>query len=366
MKKRLLTLSLLSTLVLGSGIALTACGTTTTTEEDEKDDRYAIWEGLDDVELSMGGEIPDLSQGVTAKDNEGKTLTVKLIEELSDDIDLTKEGSYVVFFKAYDGDTVVDEEDTGTQLRTVHVVQGTYIPDGSFDTGIEGWSGNGNNGSVMNYDYDGINKALRVNITNSGNTYWLNQVEYNGLDVKKGVTYEISLKVKSTTGRNIGCTVEVPSLGYKVIESSMPNSVGLATGVDEYKELKFYYTSDDNYKSVKLGFTLGRFTEVDDDPATVWIDDVSMKPMDKKANSTGITFTGNTSYSFSSISQLNDAPKITAVDENYQPVELTRIGSLPKEEYPSSISESSFGEMWYYQDEEGNLSYFRRQFEYRR
>lgn len=365
MKKRFLTLSLLSTLTLGLGVSLFSCGTPENPTE-EKEERYAIWEGLEDIEVNMGTTLPDLTQGVSAKDNEGKDLVVKLDEEMSDEVDLTKEGSYVVFFKAYDGDTVVDEKNTGTQLRTVRVVQGCYIPDGSFDNGIQGWSGNGNNGSVMNFDYDSINKAMRINITNSGNTYWLNQVEYNGLDVKKGVTYEISFKAKSTTGRNIGCTVEVPSQGYKVIESSMPNSVGLPTGTNEYTELKFYYTSDENYSSVKLGLTLGRFTEVDDAPSTVWIDDISMTPMAKKANSTGIVFEGSTTYSFSSISQLNDAPAITAVDANYQPVELTRIGSLPTEEYPSNISDSSFGEMWYYEDDEGNLSYFRRQFEYRR
>ena len=364
MKKRLLTISLLSTLILGSGVALTSCNTTN--NETKEDERYVIWQGLEDVDIQMGDEIPDLSLGVSAKDSDGKDLTVKLISEMSDDIDLTKEGSYVVFFKAFDGENAVDEDATGTQLRTIHVIQGTYIPDGGFDNGIVGWSGNGNNGSAMNFDYDSENKALRVNVTNSGNTYWLNQVEYNGLDVKKGVTYEISVKAKSTTGRNIGCTVEIPSQGYKVIESSMPNSVGLPTKTDEYNELKFYYTSDDNYTSVKLGFTLGRFTEVDDAPATVWLDDISMKAMDKKANSTGIKFTGETSYSFSSISQLNDAPEITAVDSNYQPVELTRIGSLPKEEYPSNINDSSFGEMWYYVDGDGNLSYFRRQFEFRR
>ena len=186
------------------------------------------WEGVADLNLDMGDAAPNLILGVTAKQGD-KVLTIKIDEERSDEVDTSVAGAFSIYYIAYDGSTPVGEALNGEYIRTVNVSRGTYIDNNKFETANKkGWGGNGNGNSEMSWDIDTTQKALVVNIVKSGDEYWQNQVEFNGLEVKANTTYVVDIRAKSDTPRNIGATMEVPALSYRCIDSVSVNSTPVA------------------------------------------------------------------------------------------------------------------------------------------
>lgn len=373
MKKKLLALSLLGVLSLGSIVGMTSCGEGQTNSDDNGGDNNnggddnekveVIWGGLEDIETYLFEEEPDLLEGVTATTSDGKSLTVRVNEDNSDILDMTKAGAYYISYDAYDGDALVNSDDAHAD-RMVIVNQGVYVSNGTFDNSIATWTANGNEGAAVTASYDAEQKCMVLNVSNSGSKYYQNQAEVNGLQVEAGVTYKVSFDAKSDTGHTVAATMEDPGNSYKVIESANPNSVGYET-TNEWQTFNFYYTSDVDCDNTKLGIMVGRFTEKDDAPAKVYIDNVKIEKMDKVANSTGVTFTGDHYVTVTSFEEYQSLSDITAVDASGNPVTLTREGAKPTEAWPSTMTEAQFGEMWKYEDADGNLSYFRRQITYK-
>lgn len=370
-RKKVLGVALLSALTFGSVVGMTACGGTPAEDtEGQEEDLTVTWTGLDTVTLQMGDTAPDPLAGVTATASNGDTLTVVIDEDNSLDIDTGYPGTYTVYYYAKDADgNYVDEEGTGYAWKTFTVERGTTLDNSTFDTGIEHWSGNGNAGSVVNFSWDSTEKALLATISNAGKEYWNNQAEYNGLNLKANTTYKITFKAKSNSGRNIGVTMEIPAEGYKVVET--PNCYGLAT-TTEYQTFDFYYTTGDaDLSSIKFGFLLGRFTEADDvedpnNPDKVWIDDITITALATKANSTGVTFANAGTYKLdplNPIASIADAPQVTATDAEGNDItdELVKTGVIPTK-FNSDMTIANFAEQYMYTDEDGNISYVRREF----
>ena len=370
MKRKFLGLALLSALSLGSIVGMTSCGEDLSDVPDPDDpngdnsDKVEVtWSGLDDIETYLFEEEPDLLAGVSATTEDGKSLTVKVNEEQSDVINMEKTGAYYIYYDAYDGDELVNSDDAHAD-RMVIVNQGTYVSNGTFDNSIATWSANGNAGSQVSASYDEEQQCMVLNVANSGNEYWQNQAETRGIQVEKGVTYKVSFRAKSDTGHTVGATMEDVGAGYKVIESGNPNSVGYAT-TNEWQTYEFYYTSDVDCEDTKLAIMVGRWTEKDDAEAKIYIDDVKVEKMDKVANSTGVEFTGDHNVTVTSFDEYKNLAAVTAVDAAGNPVELVREGAQPTEAWPSDFTTAVFGEIWKYEDSDGNLSYFRRQITYK-
>ncbi len=359
--KIILGVALLGTLTFGTIGGLTSCNPDTV---NPSEDLTVTWSGIDTVTLQMNDPQPtDLLEGVKAVASDGTELEVRIDTNASAQyVDTGYPGTYVVYYYAYLDGEQVDPEDTGYAFKTWIVERGTVLDNSTFDTGITGWNGNGNAGSIMEFSWDETEKALRVDITTSGGEYWNNQVEYNGLNLDANSTYEISFKAKSTTGRNIGASIEVPAEGYAVV-GEYANCLGVAT-TDEYQEYKFYYTTTEAKSAIKLGILLGRFTEADDAPSTVWIDDVYVTKLDKTANTSGIVFENAENVEISDLSELENLPEVTAKDANGNEVELTKRGVTPTE-FTSTMTLANWAEEYSYTDSEGNFSYVRRQITWR-
>ena len=201
-------------LALSAGAVLAACGqqqpSTSSAATTSQSQVKVVWTGVDDIDLDMGDPGPNLLLGVTAKQGD-KTLTVKIDNERSDEVDTNVAGAFSIYYVAYDGETAISEDLDGEYIRTVTVSRGTYVDNADFTSADKkGWAGNGNGNSAMTWDIDAKLGALVVNITKSGDEYWQNQVEFNGLSVKANTTYVINIKAKSDTPRNIGASLEVP------------------------------------------------------------------------------------------------------------------------------------------------------------
>ena len=354
-------------LVFGAGAMLTACVSPSpqpqpTTSENQQ--VKVTWTGVEDIDLSMGDAAPDLLAGVSAKQGE-KVLTVKVDEERSDELDTSVAGAFSIYYVAYDGETAIAEELDGEFIRTINVSRGTFVDNAEFNSAdARGWGGNGNGNSAMSWRIDDAAGALVVDITASGDEYWQNQVEFNGLEVKANTTYVINIRAKSASPRNIGASLEVPAQGYRCIDTVGVNSVGY-TMSNEYQDFKFYYTAEMDFSGVKFGIILGRFNELDEvNPNTVHIDSVSITKAAKQANSTGIVFSGESQVTVKSLAEYQALAPITAADANGNPVELIKEGAAQTVEFNEDLGKAVFGEMWKYVDAEGNLSYFRRQINY--
>ena len=281
-------------LLFGVSTILASCNQPAESESTE----HVVWSGVSDLELDMGDHAPNLLLGVTATQGK-KELTVKIDEERSDELDTSVAGAFSIYYVAYNGNKAISDKLDGEYIRTITVLRGTFIDNSDFESSDKkGWSGNGNGNSEMTWDIDATQKALVVNITKAGDEYWQNQVEFNGLSVKYNTTYEIDIRAKSDTPRNIGASLEVPSLGYRCIDDVSVNSVGY-TLTNQYGSYKFYYTASASYDGVKFGIILGRFNELDETANKVYIDSVKISKLEKRANSTGITFSGNTTEKIS-------------------------------------------------------------------
>ncbi|MCR4562401.1 MAG: carbohydrate binding domain-containing protein [Bacilli bacterium] len=370
MSKKLIKSATILGLLCAAGVALAACGqqggqsSSVPAASSSIVVEEVVWQGVEDLDLDMGDPAPDLLEGVSATQGNA-VLTVKIDTERSDELNMDAAGAYSIYYVAYLGETAISEEDGGEYIRTVIVNRGTYIDNSDFSTSSKaGWTGNGNGNSEMSWDINPEISALVVNITKSGDEYWQNQVEFNGLSVKAGVTYEINIRAKSDSPRNIGASLEVPSLGYRCIDTVSVNSVGY-TMTNEYADYKFYYTASEDYDGVKFGIILGRFNELDEGTNAVFIDSVKVSKAAKVANSTGVVFTGETSVEVNSLADYEALDPVTAVDRDGNPVELVREGAVQTVEFAEELGKATFGEMWKYVDGEGNLSYFRRQINYK-
>ena len=367
MKNKLFKSTALVACLFAGGLVLASCGggeqptnPSTTQPVTEK----VKWTGVEDVTLDMGDPAPNLLLGVSAKLGD-KTLTVKIDNERSDDVDTSVAGAFSIYYVAYDGDKAISEDLDGEIVRTVTVSRGVYIDNAEFtSSNKKGWSGNGNGNSKMSWDIDTTLGALVVNIEKSGDEYWQNQVEFNGLEVKANTTYVIDIAAKSDTPRNIGASLEVPALGYKCIDKESVNSVGY-TLTSQYAHYKFYYTAEDNYNAVKFGIILGRFTELDETANKVYIDSVKITKAAKQANTSGVVFTGEHSVTVNDLAEYKALSAITAVDKDGKALELTKEGAVQTVEFNEELGTAVFGEMWKYVDAEDNLSYCRRQINYK-
>ena len=358
MKNRLFKGAAFLALVFGTTGLVAACG-----QQQVAPTEKVVWSGVDDIELDMGDAAPNLLLGVVATQGD-KTLTVRIDNEKSDEVNTDVAGAFSIYYVAYDGDKAVDESLNGEVVRTVSVLRGTHVDNNEFKSNDKrGWGGNGNAGSEMTWDIDTAQQALVVNITKSGNEYWQNQVEFNGLTVKANTTYEITIRAKSATPRNIGASLEVPALGYRCIDKVSVNSVGY-TMTTSFADYKFYYTAEENFDGVKFGIILGRFNELDETANTVTIDKVEVKKMAKQANSTGVTFTGESHVEVRDLAEYRALPAVTAT-KGGQAVTLTKEGAVQGVEFNEELATAVFGEMWKYVDGDGNLSYFRRQITYK-
>lgn len=357
-------------LVFSAGALLASCGgqqpqTTTSAAgtTSQAQTVKVVWEGVEDITLDMGDTIPNLLLGVKATQG-NKVLTVKIDNERSDEVDTSVAGAFSIYYVAYDGDTAISEDLDGEVIRTVSVERGTYVDNNEFTTSDKkGWGGNGNGNSEMSWDIDTTKGALVVDIVKSGDEYWQNQVEFNGLTVKKDTTYVIDIRAKSETPRNIGASLEVPALSYRCIDAVSVNSVGY-TMTSEYASYKFYYTASEDYDGVKFGILLGRFNELDETANKVYIDSVKITKAAKQANSTGVVFTGNTHEEVSSLEDYQALEPVTAKDKEGNALTLVKEGAVQTVEFNEELGKAVFGEMWKYEDADGNLSYFRRQIAY--
>jgi hypothetical protein len=355
-KSRLLILSAL--LVFSAVSTIYACG-----EAAERYEQVDVTRsGLDQILITSGDDLPDFLEDVEAKDPDGNTLEVKIDEEKTDKIDNVTPGRYSIYYVAYNGTLAIDSDHNGIAKRNLVIERGSYIDNQTFDEGILGWKNSVNGDSMCNLEWDKEQKAVRVNVTNSSNEYRKNQLEYNGLSVKQNTTYVVNFKAKSTTKRNVGASLEVPDYDYKLIEDVSNNALGLKTS-DKYQEFNFYFTASANYSSVKLALFFGRFNEDDDAESTVWIDDISVKPLAKTANTSGVTFSNGHNYVvIGDYEQYAALPDVIAKDADGNDLQLTKLGAVP-----SSFGDYSrllFGEARFYEDDEGNLSYFKREIDF--
>lgn len=399
MKRKFLKTVLLSGILVSTFGLVASCGSTsedTTIDDDNKDDNTGddnpidtddkqtnvTWEGLDQIFVYKGEEEPDVLKGVSAKGENGETLTVK-IAETSLKLDMTRVGRQNITLQAFNGDVAIDEDHNGIAIRTVIVQNSISLDNSTFDDGTEAWStwsGSGEDkvkGSVS-ISWDNEEKALKAQVKEAGSEFWVNQVQYVGLNnvglsTQAQKSYEISFRCKSDTERNVGITVEMKKGGY--VDEDSDNGYGVKTTKD-WQTYTFVVTSTSECSDVKIAFCLGRYNEDDDAPSTMWFDDVTIKPLAKLANSTGVVFEDPNSekdglgiaksydivYNYDEYKNLSP---ITAKDAEGNDItkDLKKIGATPSSfdgEY-----RLLFAELYTYTDSQDNLSYFVRKIDYR-
>ena len=403
MKKTLL-LVLSSLMILGTPFALSSCSTQQPVDEENPGDDNnhnddditqvapqvnVVWSGeASTITVDQGSDV-DIDalvlEGISAKGEDGTTLTVK-VSPTSNRVNLERAGSTVVTLQAYNGDTAMDAEHNGTLQRRVVVQAGCYIENGTFDNGrigsdISVWK-NGQTGASVTIagdrkEHDG---CLRIEVSNPGQYWYDNQVEFKGLTTKEKVTYLVTFDAKSTTSRNIGITLEMKDSPYTMVDTISENGWSQKT-TTEWQTYQFVISSEIARANVKLALSVGYFNDDDAGQSTVYVDNVKIEALDKYANSTGVTFEGRNPlgvglipeedrdsvramdyWVINSEEDYKAVTPITAKDKDGNPLEVKTFGVT---QAPSFGSTARLWSVFYYTlDEDNNLSYCVRKYDY--
>ncbi|KGP91078.1 licheninase [Pontibacillus chungwhensis BH030062] len=136
------------------------------------------------------------------------------------------------------------------------------LKNGDFSEGMDPWT------NYIHFDANATievkDEALSVDITNAGNETWSVLPEYAGLDLIKGLKYELSFDAKSSVPREIEVTLE--NAGYY---RYLSEKVSLS---EEYNTFTYQFemTADDK---VSLKYLMGQFAEAH----SIEIDNVSLE-----------------------------------------------------------------------------------------
>jgi len=131
-----------------------------------------------------------------------------------------------------------------------------------FAEGIEGWS------SYIHFDasatVDVKDEVLAIDIEQAGNEAWSVLPEYPGLELVKGVTYQLSFDAKSSVAREIEVTMENASYQRFLNEK--------LTLKDEFKTFTYEFVMPQN-ETVSLKYLLGAFSKAH----TIELDNIQLE-----------------------------------------------------------------------------------------
>jgi len=136
------------------------------------------------------------------------------------------------------------------------------LTNGDFTAGLDNWS------TYIHFDAGAEITAdsgeLEAHITNPGNEMWSVLLEQPGLQLSKGVTYELSFDARSTVARDIELTVENASY-----QRYFSEKISLGTETQSF-DYEWNMTADD---TASLKFLMGQFAEAHD----IYIDNVVLQ-----------------------------------------------------------------------------------------
>ncbi|GGD22628.1 carbohydrate binding domain-containing protein [Pontibacillus salipaludis] len=159
----------------------------------------------------------------------------------------------------YMDDVRLDQTSTYVDYSDVDL---SPLTNGDFSEGMDGW------GAYIHFDATAtaevVNEALLVDIENAGNETWSVLPEYAGLELIKGLKYELSFDAKSSVPRDIEVTLE--NGGYY---RYLSEKVSLTEDYNTFT-YQFEMTADD---TVSLKYLMGQFAEAH----AIEIDNVSLE-----------------------------------------------------------------------------------------
>jgi len=115
-----------------------------------------------------------------------------------------------------------------------------------------------------------VDDTVVAEITDTGDAWWHIQLQQAGIQVDAGVTYLVSMTLKSDVERTVGLGLEDADNGFaSVINESLNFVVG-----NEFETFYYVFTPDQSYSNLKIALFLG---EINSDPlSTITVDSIDM------------------------------------------------------------------------------------------
>ncbi len=144
---------------------------------------------------------------------------------------------------------------------------GNLVKNGTYANGKENWeiwTGDGGSGA-----FEVVDGAAKIDISNLGPNNWSIQFNQSGIQVKKGKTYELSFKAKSTKARPVQ------------VEFYQGGEITKFDFTNEMTAYKYTLAVPETDKTVKLNFLIGKVATIDANIGehTIYIDDVVIKEL---------------------------------------------------------------------------------------
>ena len=101
--------------------------------------------------------------------------------------------------------------------------------------------------------------TIVADLTDLGDAWWHIQLQQDGIEVSEGMSYLLSITLKSSETRMVGIGLENPDDGFaSAIDEALDFEVG-----DEYITYYYLFTPDQSYSNLKIALFLG---DINDDP----------------------------------------------------------------------------------------------------
>lgn len=188
------------------------------------------------------------------------------------------DGYSTVPFDVYFDEIQIEVVDSIPPEPHTQKVGDELIPDGSFDNGVGEWvywSGDQYSG-YSNMQVGIENGKMKITLNSVGGVSYSAQVARKNLTVEKGLTYELSFKMRSTQNRTIQVNIgkELTSDPYFIAYA--PTTKFNITTDEQSFSMTFKVTNDTDV--IKVVFELGPIDKVAPPlPCDIYLDDVSLK-----------------------------------------------------------------------------------------
>lgn len=291
MKKIILSFAI----VFLSAFVLVACGDNKNPDKPGVEDpKEFVWEGLEQRNVVRGDQV-DLLDGVTVKQGD---------VDLTDKIIVLDDGGFTTHLAdVYDVEFKVDGTDE-VKTKKFAVSIGHNFGNGDFSMKQYNWSVDKPGGQ---FETEYKDNQANVTITNAGTSWWSLQLYQRNISFTEGVTYKLTLRAKSSTGKSISVGYEDANNGFAMLNPGT-QTIKLE---EDFTNYVMYYTANSNLADLKAVIYLGhQFTDDflrEGETHEVVIDNINIEVVNRD---TSITFEG-----------VEDVSVISSADNNIDVLE---------------------------------------------
>ncbi len=218
------------------------------------------FDGIQNLELTSGGDATDPLEGVTASEG-----TLKVLGDLP--VNVLVQSTYVITYVVELADGSVAFQTRLYEYKLAKDFDYQTI-NGNFDDGFVGWTQDviqtvGTGAATFTDNEDG---TVSVTVTNVSDAAWHVQLQQANSDFLEGESYVARLVIKASEARKIQMEIVQPGVWEPIAETV---TLDITT---EYQTFEVHFTSEKDRTGAKIGLLLGDVDALQPNNVTFTVD----------------------------------------------------------------------------------------------